>query len=252
MPWEHVIGHQSVQRTAAPIPRIPDFAQPIPGHPGGRMPMERLRQGSASAVRRRAKSPCSSSAVAADDCSRSGRAASRNATAPAVMIASPMPINACMPPMAGIARFAGEVPEAASSSAQARAATTMDSQAETVAPRRIPTLVLGTSLRMVGIRKVRNCDADQGHVEEVGTQRQQAAVLKNNGLDADHARHHYDGGPRTQEYRGQRGSQEVARTYRLPPRSSAFVLQRWRLQAHPSGALGVLPVLCRRGAARPR
>ncbi len=60
------------------------------------------------------------------------------ARAPMVIKPSPIPMRAWMPPMAGIANLAGEVPERASCSPQASEAINMDDQAAANPPVKTP------------------------------------------------------------------------------------------------------------------
>ena len=133
-----------------------------------------------------------------------------NASAPTVINPSPMPIRAWMPPMAGIAMLAGEVPESASSSAAAREAMKIESQAGSEPADRHAPAVYRPAVAQLSVDEVGHGHADDGHVEDVRAQGQQPAILEDQRLDADHGGQHQDRRPRAEQDGGQGRAQQVA------------------------------------------
>ena len=133
------------------------------------------------------------------------------ASAPTVINPSPMPIRAWMPPMAGIAMLAGEVPDSASSSAAARDAMKTESHPATNPLTGTPQPRLTDQPLHGAIREGGHEYPDDGHIEDVRTQGQQPAVLEDQRLDADHGGQDQDGRPRPEQDGGQSRAQQVAR-----------------------------------------
>ena len=111
--------------------------------------------------------------------------------------------------MAGMAMLAGEVPESASCSAtRQRGDHDRQPGSQEAAGEQAPAAPAGQPAHGV-VSHVGHRHADDAHVEDVGAQRQQPAILEDQRLDADHAGHHQDGRPGAEQDGGQGRAHQV-------------------------------------------
>ena len=105
--------------------------------------------------------------------------------------------------------LAGEVPESANSSADCQGGNLNRKPGSGEPTNKDAPLLAARQFLDALVNKIRDCHADDAHIEDVGAQHQQPAVLKDQRLHAHHGGHHQDGGPGAKQNRGERRAHQV-------------------------------------------